>query len=85
MRVDRDDPPGSRRAARGGPVPAPVTGVLVRANEQLESDPNLAIADPYGEGWIAKVEMDGGPEGLLKATDPEFASFIAAEREKYGK
>ncbi len=39
-----------------GPVPAPVSGVLVRGNERLESDPNLAVADPYGEGWIAELE-----------------------------
>lgn len=38
-----------------GPVPAPVTGVLVRANDRLAADPNLAVADPYGEGWIAEL------------------------------
>jgi glycine cleavage system H protein len=39
-----------------GPVPAPVTGVLLRANEKLANDPNLAISDPYGEGWIAEIQ-----------------------------
>jgi glycine cleavage system H protein len=39
-----------------GPVPAPVTGVLLRANDKLAADPNLAIADPYGEGWIAEIQ-----------------------------
>jgi len=39
-----------------GPVPAPVTGILKRANEKLASDPNLAINDPYGEGWIVELE-----------------------------
>jgi glycine cleavage system H protein len=39
-----------------GPVPAPVTGVLVRGNDKLASDPNLAITDPYGEGWIAELQ-----------------------------
>jgi glycine cleavage system H protein len=38
-----------------GPVPAPVTGVLVRGNDKLVSDPNLAVSDPYGEGWIAEI------------------------------
>jgi glycine cleavage system H protein len=41
-----------------GPVPAPVTGVLLRANEKLVSDPNIAIADPYGEGWIAEIQSN---------------------------
>jgi glycine cleavage system H protein len=39
-----------------GPVPAPVTGVLVRANDKLVNDPNIAVADPYGEGWIAEIK-----------------------------
>ena len=39
-----------------GPVPAPVTGILLRANEKLASDPNLAVADPYGEGWVAEMQ-----------------------------
>ena len=38
-----------------GPVPAPVTGVLVRANDKLAADPNIAVSDPYGEGWIAEI------------------------------
>jgi glycine cleavage system H protein len=39
-----------------GPVAAPISGTLLRGNEKLESDPNLAISDPYGEGWIAEMQ-----------------------------
>ncbi len=39
-----------------GPVPAPITGVLVRANDKLAADPNIAVADPYGEGWVAEMK-----------------------------
>jgi len=39
-----------------GPVPAPVTGTLLRGNEKLASDPNLVSRDPYGEGWIAELK-----------------------------
>ena len=57
-----------------GPVPAPVTGILKRANDKLDDDPNLAIRDPYGEGWIVELEAGRwetdkaslltGPDGL---------------------
>jgi glycine cleavage system H protein len=57
-----------------GPVPAPITGVLVRGNDRLAEDPNLTLTDPYGEGWIVEMqptawedEKDGlltGAEGL---------------------
>ena len=39
-----------------GPVPAPVTGVLVRANDALAANPNIAVSDPSGEGWIAEIK-----------------------------
>jgi glycine cleavage system H protein len=39
-----------------GPVPAPITGVLLRGNDKLAADPNLAANDPYGEGWIAELK-----------------------------
>ncbi len=38
-----------------GPLPAPFTGVVIRANPLLADDPSIAEQDPYGEGWI--VEM----------------------------
>jgi glycine cleavage system H protein len=39
-----------------GPVPAPVTGVVLRTNDKLATDPNLATTDPYGEGWVAEMQ-----------------------------
>jgi glycine cleavage system H protein len=50
-----------------GPVPAPVTGVLIRGNDKLMSDPNLAVTDPYGEGWIAELKTTNweGEKGNL--------------------
>lgn len=68
-----------------GPVPAPVSGVLVRGNELLEADPNLAATDPYGEGWIAEVEAtswDAEVPGL--ATGPEGVAAYGAKLEADG-
>lgn len=39
-----------------GGVPAPFTGVVVRVNERLMSEPDLAEQDPYGEGWIVVMQ-----------------------------
>ncbi|MFN2217742.1 MAG: glycine cleavage system protein H [Anaerolineae bacterium] len=68
-----------------GRVKAIVSGKIVEANEEIEWESTIINEDPYGEGWFAKVELSGEPTGLLKASDPEFAELIAAEREKYGK
>ena len=59
--------------------------VVVGADTVFVYTGELINEDPYGDGWIAKVELAGEPTGLMKATDPEFAEFIAAERVKYGK
>jgi glycine cleavage system H protein len=68
-----------------GRVKAIVSGKIVEANEEIEWESTLINEAPYGDGWFAKVELNGEPQGLLKAADPEFVAFIAAEREKYGK
>jgi glycine cleavage system H protein len=36
---------------------APVAGTLVRSNDALESSPELVNSDPYGEGWIAEIQV----------------------------
>ncbi len=63
-----------------GPVPAPVGGILVRANENLASDPNLAISDPYGEGWIAEIQAGGWD--AEKASLATGAEGVAAYQKK---
>jgi len=68
-----------------GRVKAIVTGKIVEANGEIEWESTLINEDPYGNGWFAKVELTGEPQGLLKPSDPEFAAFIAAERAKYNK
>jgi glycine cleavage system H protein len=68
-----------------GRVKAIVSGKIVEANGEIEWESTLINEDPYGNGWFARVELTGEPADLLKASDPEFAAFIAAERAKYGK
>ena len=62
-----------------GPVPAPVTGILERANEKLAADPNIAVADPYGEGWIAEMKPSNweGEKGLLATGGEGVAKYQA--------
>jgi glycine cleavage system H protein len=65
-----------------GPVPAPVSGVLVRANDKLSTNPNLAVSDPYGEGWVAEMQAtdwDGEKANLV--TGPEGVAAYQAKLE----
>ncbi len=38
-------------------INAPVSGKLLEVNPKLENDPQLVNSDPYGEGWIVKIEL----------------------------
>lgn len=38
---------------------SPVAGRIVAVNEKLSSKPELINSDPYGEGWILKLEVNG--------------------------
>jgi glycine cleavage system H protein len=62
-----------------GPVPAPVTGVLVRGNDQVSHDPSLAITDPYGEGWIAEMRASDwtAEKGTLLTGEDGLAKYQA--------
>ncbi len=68
-----------------GRITAIVTGKIVEANQEIEWESTIINEDPYGDGWIAKVELIHEPKGLLRADDPVFVEFMDAEREKYGR
>ena len=49
----------------------PISGKILEFNEALEGEPELANTDPYGNGWILKIEIKDGASanGLLSAED----------------
>src|SRR3981189_2209875 len=38
---------------------SPVAGRVTAVNDKLTSNPELVNSDPYGEGWILKLELTG--------------------------
>ena len=50
---------------------APITGKVVAVNEKLDSNPETINSDPYGDGWIAEIEIASAPlqEVLLSAAE----------------
>jgi glycine cleavage system H protein len=49
-------------------VYAPIAGTVVAVNDALSDDPEVINNDPYGEGWIVRLEP-GGDEGELLSPD----------------
>ena len=48
----------------------PVGGEVVEVNEALSDSPEKINEDPYGEGWIVKIQVSGKGD-LLSASDYE--------------
>jgi len=50
---------------------APVSGKVIEINERLEDEPELVNSDPYGEGWLIKVELSDSSQvdNLLTGED----------------
>jgi glycine cleavage system H protein len=42
---------------------SPVDGEVTEVNEELDDDPGLVNAEPYGAGWMFRVRVAAGPDG----------------------
>lgn len=51
----------------------PVSGEIAKFNEDLEANPEVVNSDPYGEGWMIKVNISDQSEldDLLSASEYE--------------
>lgn len=47
-----------------------VSGKVAEVNEKVQDDPSLVNNDPYGDGWLIKVEVSD-PSELEKLMDAE--------------
>jgi len=45
----------------------PVTGKVTEVNPTLDASPEKVNEDPYGDGWMIKMEISGDTTGLLSA------------------
>ena len=58
------------------PVYAPITGTVVKVNDDLREEPGLINDDPYDAGWIAIVEMKDPTEVEDLMTAEDYAGYL---------
>lgn len=56
------------------PLIAPVAGTIRYVNQAVADDPSVINDDPYGEGWILKIELEDDEPDLLSAE--EYAKVV---------
>lgn len=61
--VDKDDVFGTVEAVKTvSDLFMPVSGKIIELNEELENAPELVNSDPYGKGWMIKIELTNAAE-----------------------
>ena len=60
---------------------SPVTGVVADINTRLAEDPELVNTDPYGEGWLIRLEPGDVAELSQLLSPQEYSDYIGAETE----
>lgn len=60
---------------------SPVSGEVVGTNEALGDTPEKVNQDPYGDGWMIRVQMSNPGEVDSMLTAAEYEDFTKAEKE----
>jgi glycine cleavage system H protein len=60
---------------------SPVSGSIAAVNESLNDEPEKVNQDPYGSGWMIRVEMSNAGEVDSLLTAAEYEDFTKAETE----
>jgi glycine cleavage system H protein len=72
--VARDEPFAVVESVKAASdVYAPVSGRVTEVNDELPNSPEVINQDPYGDGWMLRMEIDGEDEieELMSAAEYE--------------
>lgn len=81
-KVSKDDAFGVVESVKAvSDIYAPVSGKVLEVNDDLPDNPEMVNEDPYGDGWMIKIEMND-PEDLQDLmTAAEYEEYVAEEKE----
>jgi glycine cleavage system H protein len=68
--VDAGDAVGEVESVKAtAEIVTPIAGEVLEVNTDLESEPEIINADPYGKGWLVKIKISdaAGLAGLMDA------------------
>ncbi|MGD0165854.1 MAG: glycine cleavage system protein GcvH [Gaiellaceae bacterium] len=58
---------------------APLSGKVVAVNEKMQAEPETVNADPYGEGWLVRVQLSDPSEAGSLLDAGSYEQFLAEE------
>jgi len=60
---------------------APVSGKVLEVNDDLPDNPEMVNEDPYGDGWMVKIEMNDLDDLQDLMSAAEYEAYVAEEKE----
>ncbi len=61
---------------------SPVSGEVIKINEELTNKPELITEDPYGKGWMIEVKLQDVAELNTLMDSKEYEKLTKEEEEK---
>jgi len=55
---------------------APVSGTIIRVNEELQDAPEIMNEQPYEAGWLVEIELSSSGELQALLNEEEYQIFI---------
>jgi glycine cleavage system H protein len=81
-KISKDDPFGVVESVKAvSDIYAPVSGTVIEVNEDLPESPEVVNEDPYGDGWLVKVQMNDDTDLEDLMDNNEYEEMIAREKE----
>lgn len=82
-KIVKDDPFGAVESVKAvSDVYAPVSGSVLEVNDVLPDNPETINDDPYGDGWMIRVDLTD-PDDLKDLMDAEeYAEYVAQQKEE---
>ena len=85
-KIVKDDPFAAVESVKAvSDVFAPVSGTVLEINDTLPENPETINDDPYGDGWMIKVEMTDKDDLKDLMSAEEYAEYIEQQKEKDGE
>lgn len=82
-KISKDDPFGSLESVKAvSDIFAPISGAVVEINDDLKENPETINEDPYGDGWMIKVQMTDMDELKDLMSSQDYAEFIEQQKEE---
>ena len=63
------------------PICTPVSGKILAVNEELKDKPELVNQDPYGKGWIMKIQLADQAEVNKLMNAASYREFLESKTE----